>query len=463
MIPATSITERAGLFLLAACSILAPIPIGSNAPSTAGFFGLLLSFCLLGTPLVPSPPRRAKNLMRSLLLLAAFLILWSILQTVARPPAASSLAQIPIDGQPPIAPASPFALHLQPLHSLGYILLPLVAFISTLFYVRDDTRYLSLFQITLAGGGLVTALCIGEYVFSPQTLLLSQKVHYLQSFTGTFVNPNTAATYFGIMLLLSISFCLHQLDATNILGGNSQTADGISEVRKFVAYSILTIIFATALLITRSRGGILSTLAGLLLYIWAYGFLTLRPHLPRTTTLAINAFSAVVTVAIFIFYGGLLMQRLDVEGLYDDGRLCTYRATWQAIKDNFWLGWGLGSFQDVFPAYRLPECGLNGYWEMAHSVFLEAWFSLGISFFVCLVSIYYLMIRSYAYGLQARRRFRFVPLVSLSILVMLTLHSLIDFSLQVPAVAIVAAIALGAGAAVSLAPPRPVRQAERQL
>jgi hypothetical protein len=98
---------------------------------------------------------------------------------------------------------------------------------------------------------------------------------------------------------------------------------------------------------------------------------------------------------------------------------------------------------------------MNGYWEMAHSVFLEAWLSLGVAFPVVLAIIYYQLIKTYAYGYRQRQRFRFVPLASLGILALLTLHSLVDFSLQIPGMAVVAALILGASATVSLTAKEP--------
>jgi hypothetical protein len=77
-----------------------------------------------------------------------------------------------------------------------------------------------------------------------------------------------------------------------------------------------------------------------------------------------------------------------------------------------------------------------------------------VAFFVCLAVIYYQLIKSYSAGLLNRRQYRFVPLVSLCIVLLLTLHSLVDFSLQIPGLAVVAAIVLSAGAGVSLAPAR---------
>jgi hypothetical protein len=142
---------------------------------------------------------------------------------------------------------------------------------------------------------------------------------------------------------------------------------------------------------------------------------------------------------------------LEVQGLVDQTRLCVYQSIWLAIEQGrWWLGTGLGTFPDVFPAYRQPACGLYGYWEMAHSVFLEGVLTSGVLFLLCTVLAYYMLVRAFAHGVVHRRRYRHVPLACMGILLMLTLHSLVDFSLQIPGFALLAAAVLGSGAAVSL-------------
>lgn len=130
--------------------------------------------------------------------------------------------------------------------------------------------------------------------------------------------------------------------------------------------------------------------------------------------------------------------------------MCAYRATIAAIRDTGWLGSGFGTFQDVFPAYRTADCGLYGHWDMAHNVFLEGWLVAGLAFPICAGLAYYELVRAFGTGIRRRRRYRFAAMSGLGILVLLTLHSLVDFSLQVPGFSLLAAAALGAGTAVSL-------------
>ncbi len=461
MSAAASVADKTGFYLLSICGVLAPIPLGSNTATAAGAIGLLLAICLIGSPLVPPANDRVRRLLNLLMVLSGLLMLWTTMQALQwraiDPLSAISVAA----GQPSEETLRP-TLHLQPLHSIGYVLIPIAAFMSALIYVRDDTRYIALLHILLGAGFAVTTFCIIEYMLSPQTLLLQPKIYYRDSFTGTFVNPNTAATYFGIMLLLSLSICLRQLGEAQLYRQFLGAGFWTSGARTFVVYFVWTFVFAVALLLTRSRAGILSSLAGATVLVWAYAFAALRANMLRTRAAIISSFCAAAALGVISLFAERLHSRLETEGLVDTARLCTYRSTWRAIQDNFWLGTGLGSFQDVFPAYRLPECGFDGYWEMAHSVYLEAWLSLGAGFLILLVIIYYQLIKTYVFGYRQRRRFRFVPLASLGILLLLTLHSLVDFSVQIPAIAVLAALVLGSGAAISVASRSPSHEPRRR-
>jgi O-antigen ligase len=451
-----SAVDRVGFYLLACCVAFAPIPFGSNSDGFAGLLGVTLSATLLGTLAVPQPNQRGRRLCGTALAMAVIIALWSALQVA------------PLDGVTWVSPTWSntrdvvggdheviAVARYQPLYSLGYVLLPFGAFISGLVYVRDSSRFTRFLNIVVAIGLIVTVFCIGQYFYAPGTLLWAEKRHYLGSFTGSFVNPNTAATYFGVLLLMALSAGLRHMERVNFLRLLYARRDpmGGDHLRwgSIVAYLVLAFVFFVALMLTQSRAGITSSLAGASLLIGAFTYLAMRRKTSQLAALGLCALVLSGAALLVSVYGGRLMRRVELEGLVDDQRACTFKSTWRAIEDHFWQGTGLGTFQDVFPRYRLPECGLYGHWNMAHNLFLEGTLSLGVGVFalICAV-VYVVLLATYARGMRERRRLRFVPLVCLCILVTLTLHSLVDFSLQIPAVAVLACCILGAGAAISV-------------
>jgi O-antigen ligase len=455
--------DRLGFLILALSIVAAPIPFGSNSADAAGILGLLLSICLFGSIMVPVPRAEIRGLQAAVLWLAALIVAITIVQVLPFDAGAWAhpvwgLAKGAIDTSPPTIAVSRY----QPLHSIGYVLLPLAAFVSCLVYAARDRRYMRLMHVILALNVAVTVLSLLQYALAPNMLLWVEKRHYLDSFTGTFVNRNSAATYFGVLLIVSLSLTLNQLTQGQayrlLLVRQSLTRSERRQLARLVAYCIATVVLAIALLLTKSRAGVFSALVGVVIFTAAFGFLALRARLSALKALAMTIICVSGTVALFVAYGEGWIGRLRADGLFDETRACVYKSMLPAIRDHFWLGSGLGTFQDLFPSYRLPECGVTGHWEMGHSVYLEGLLALGASFVVCAFLFYYRLLGAYVYGLLERRRWRFVPLSCLGVMAAVTLHSMVDFSLQIPGVAVLVAAVLGSGAGMSLARSRATPQ-----
>jgi len=153
-------------------------------------------------------------------------------------------------------------------------------------------------------------------------------------------------------------------------------------------------------------------------------------------------------IAIFAF-GDLLAARLLALGFDSADRLAVYRLTILSIFDAPWTGFGYGTFQNVFPMYRDNSVPPLGVWDKAHNTYLEIFQGLGIPFavlFLCVLSV--LAVRS-AYAALNRQSGATVPLVAASATVIVTLHSFVDFSMQIQAVALTWTALLGAGVAQS--------------
>jgi O-antigen ligase len=126
-------------------------------------------------------------------------------------------------------------------------------------------------------------------------------------------------------------------------------------------------------------------------------------------------------------------------------------STIDAIKDNLIFGTGFGAFRDVFPVYRDSDCaGIFGVWDRAHNFFLEGWLGLGLPFVAALAIGYLALVGVFIRGIRIRRKFRCVPVMGLAALILASLHSIVDFSLQIPGVGVYFAAVISATATVSL-------------
>ena len=149
------------------------------------------------------------------------------------------------------------------------------------------------------------------------------------------------------------------------------------------------------------------------------------------------------------FLGGAVSQRFDAYGLSGEGRLAGYRSTLHMIAEHPWFGTGLGTFVWSFPSYRSTEVSLFGVWDRAHNTPLELIADLGIPLAVVIGLGWVLILALLIRGATRRRRDRMVPLAALSVALICLLHSMVDFSLQVPGYAIVAFAVVGVGLAQS--------------
>ena len=86
-----------------------------------------------------------------------------------------------------------------------------------------------------------------------------------------------------------------------------------------------------------------------------------------------------------------------------------------------------------------------GIWGSAHSTPLEMAAELGLPLVGLVVVAWIIVLAVLVRGVRIRRRDVVVPVTALSVAALALLHSLIDFSLQIPGYAIVVFALLGAG------------------
>lgn len=184
---------------------------------------------------------------------------------------------------------------------------------------------------------------------------LGPNVHRLGA---TFAAPNTAATLFGMLLMLAIG------------AGASRARSAPSALRfsSTAPFAGAGLIFAVCLLATASRGGLAAMAAGLLTYAVLQVF-SGKAKLSRTT---LGAAAAMVGGALLLALAGdQLIARLMGEGWELAGRREVFEAHWQAFSGAPWMGYGLGSF-DTLNRLLLDARNAENIWTIraAHNVYL---------------------------------------------------------------------------------------------
>lgn len=192
-----------------------------------------------------------------------------------------------------------------------------------------------------------------------------------------------------------------------------------------------------------------------------------KRDLPRGKGLVMMLLGCAIVSAILLqILGGNVGYRIDEFGFSDSGRIAAYHSTLGIVRSNPWFGTGLGTFPAAFPPYRSGAISMWGVWDMAHSTPLELAAEMGVPFASLVGVAWVAALVTLCAGLRIRRRNETAPLAALAVCLLALLHSLVDFSLQIPGYSIVVFSLLGVGLSQALlgmsgAPSLPLRRRKR--
>ena len=143
-------------------------------------------------------------------------------------------------------------------------------------------------------------------------------------------------------------------------------------------------------------------------------------------------------------------DRLQSEGMTGGGRTSGVYSVLHMIFEFPWLGTGLGTFRWGFPAYRDNGSSGWGIWDKAHNVILEIAAEGGLVLAGLVLLAWAMAVGILAFSVIQNRRPAPLVSIALAISVVTSLHSLVDFSMQIPGYAVTVAAVLGGGLAQAL-------------
>ena len=457
-------------FTLVVC--LAPLPFGGNEPWAWSLLALALGALallwgltgLVSRGLVTLRSRRSLPYALALLLLT----LWFLLQALPVTPAAwhhpawaETAAALGIEAGG--------ALSLTPDRTLTALMRLLsygAGFWLALHLLRRRRRARQfLWALVVAGVGYAL-YGLSEHLSGGRMVLWVEKFSYREALTSSFINRNAYAAYAGLGLVIATGLLLHRLDGIWVPRGHGwrlrlvSAIDGLGAAVWLLLAAFLLLV--TALVLTGSKGGALASLAGLV----AVALLVARRRRLRT----VLALGLLLVLGGFVLLqsGNLLGDRLADTAL-DAGdergdRLSLYALALEVIADHPLGGTGLGSFAGVYLEQRGPQFGLNPLNQVrVHNSYLETLLEAGLPAGLLLLALptiaFFLQLR----GLGQAGVERQYPAIAAAATLLFAAHSLVDFSLQMPGIAITYAALLGLGVAQSYPhrrpPPDPLAEA----
>lgn len=451
-----SVLAAAVFWLVMATVALAPLPLGANRPWAWSLLALLAGLALLGWAVaaLADPGLMRLSWHRHVFVTVPFClaVAWALVQAAPWTPAAW---HHPLWADAAKALGRPLvgAISLDPDRTVeGAMRLAAygAVFWLAMQYGRDAARARDMFWVVALAALAYAVYGLTAHLAGTQRILWFPKWAYHDSLTSTFVNRNSYAAYAGLGLVAITALAWH---ATRRLGdhGLASRAGWLHVIDNltpgFFLLIVAAVTVATALLLTGSRGGALCTGLGLVALIASLAAMGHREG--RRGTVLFGIFLA-TGIALLTYSGGLLLGRLARVISGPTGREAIHSLTREMIADRPLLGGGLGSFPQLFGLYRdarLPFESLP--YDQAHSTYLELGAELGLIgaglLGLALAAIALVCLR----GAAIRRRDRLFPCAALAAAVLIGIHSVFDFSAQIPAVAVTLMVLLGAGFAQS--------------
>ena len=428
--------------------LLAPLPFASNRPWSWSLLSALIGALMIMEALTTGD--RSEVLRRFLIRMAPGLVLigvvatWAWLQTVTGLPAeivhplwldAATVIGHPVE---PVISLDPEATRTALMRLLAYAGVFWVA----ARFCRDAANAALVLRAFVAASGGYALYGLVLYFADIEMILWFEKWAYKADLTSTFVNRNSYATFAGLGLIASVALIFDQIGERlrGPLAGRQVARISLELMFSEAWLPLLAMLFtATAVLLTHSRGGALST--GLALFVLLV-LLIRTDMVPRKIGYGFLAVSLLVSAFAFTMSGDLVVERLRRTTLESSIRDELFARVIEAVEANPLWGAGYGTFETAFKAFKTPELSYAN-WDKAHNSYLELAFELGLPATAVIVLVFAWLAGVCAAGLIRRRRRQTYAAVGLSATVLVAAHASVDFSLQIPGFTVSYALLLG--------------------
>ncbi len=291
---------------------------------------------------------------------------------------------------------------------------------------------------------MLWALALAGFAYAAYGLV----TRYGQGASTNFIDREIFAAYAGLTLLACLSLLLAELRAASRRGASFALGT------RALVLSLLSLCIGTALFLTQSRGGLVSALIGISALL--VGFAVAR-GLRRRTLLVYGAGVLAAIAWMAAFSGDAVIARLDGAAIHQDERIGLIRGTVRGVAERPLLGYGAGSFAAVFPMHQDPGIENSGY-AHAHNGFLEVALSGGVAALAAMLALFGWIATVCFLGLLRRRHEIVYPVLALAAMAFIGAHAMVDFTVQVPAVAVTFSALLGIGYAQSWQHRKPRRR-----
>jgi O-antigen ligase len=317
----------------------------------------------------------------------------------------------------------------------------------TFTLTRDEDRANRLLTAWIAIGAFYAIYAFAISLFGTEQFRIFYSLDpVLKILSGPFVQRNSFATYEGLAALAAIAR-LFELGQGKILASKGARRLALTALKFVLGSGVFILIAAalsvSALIASASRGGFASTLSALVIMALIGAALPRRKRNWKMLLAAGASVFLLIGILAWISGGALSAHFLDLADVPNGENLrkTLWGASERMISSAPFLGLGLGTFQDAYPMYATQV--FPYIMDKAHNDYLEFAAGLGLPAAICWWAALLWLAGKFLRAVFTRKKDRIYPLLGVGATVLVAVHSLVDFSLQMPAVAVTYAALLG--------------------
>lgn len=292
---------------------------------------------------------------------------------------------------------------------------------------RDQVKWL--LAIVLIMGAFEALLGLVVMKGSGGVLGLWQKIYYVSDATGTFINRNHFANF--LALCLPLGLCA-------LLGDKPLLMSSWPKLYRSFILLVFVVLIYLAAVASHSRMGLAVTVVAGLSWIVVSRFRIKRRLKPLDWLGFLG--SALAVVVLMLWYGVSETTGRALTLADGDERWVIWQNAFD-LPHKVWIsGIGPGNFSEVYALVKPSDTRHSFYY--AHNEYLEFVLEFGVPVSFVLVAALMIWFKSNFRGSIFKDKLGVRAAATCTLFVMF-LHSFVDFSLQIPANATYAAVALG--------------------
>ncbi len=329
---------------------------------------------------------------------------------------------------------------LIPSHTLREGLELLSYFLIVFLIIKTVTKrqqIIRIFSVLIAMGVFEAFYGLYELYNRNPRILFYEKIHHLDSVTGTFVNRNHFSGFLEMIIPLTIGLIIARISFFSL--ANLRWREKLLRLsHKGLSINLLLggsiVVMSLAILFSKSRSGIFILF---LTFVLFFGFASLffrdsKKHEKWIKKFLNISFMIVIIISLYIGIEATL-ERFELEELLESGRPIFWGNTLRIFSEYPLFGTGLGTFPSIYPDLMKDGEILRIY--HAHNDFLEYLTELGIVGFL-LIFGGILILLYHSFILWKKRQdpdLKGLAMGGFISIFGILIHSITDFNLHIPA------------------------------